>query len=98
MVTDNQVRILMKLIHQEKTLETAAAKAGISEKTARKYRKLGRLPSQCHLRDKFRRRIGCDSPQPALSFGLDLFGKTLCQQLQHSHHEQLNINKLLDGR
>jgi transposase len=47
MNTDNQVRMLMKLINQEKTLESAAAKAGMSEKTARKYRRLGKLPSQC---------------------------------------------------
>ncbi|MGD8501744.1 MAG: hypothetical protein PVJ86_13915 [Phycisphaerales bacterium] len=45
MVTDNQVRILMKLVNQEKLLKTAAAKAGMSEKTARKYRKSGKLPS-----------------------------------------------------
>jgi len=38
MVTDKQVRILMKLINQEKTLLTAAAKAGMCEKTARKKR------------------------------------------------------------
>ncbi len=49
MVTDNQVRILMKLINQEKLLKTAAAKAGMSEKTARKYRKSGKLPSQCRV-------------------------------------------------
>lgn len=47
MVTDYQVRILMKLINQSKTLKTAAAKAGMSEKTARKYRRLDKLPSQC---------------------------------------------------
>jgi len=47
MVTDKQVRILMKLINQEKALETAAAKAGMSAKTARKYRQSGKLPSQC---------------------------------------------------
>ena len=47
MVTDNQVRMLMKLVNQEKLLKTAAAKAGMSEKTARKYRKSGKLPSQC---------------------------------------------------
>ena len=46
MVKDEQVRILMKLINQEKTLQLAAAKAGMSEKTARKYHKSGRLPSQ----------------------------------------------------
>jgi len=47
MVTDNQVRILMKLTNKEKTLKTAAAKAGMSEKTARKFHELGKLPSQC---------------------------------------------------
>jgi hypothetical protein len=46
MVTDNQVRMLMKLISQEKLLKTAAARAGMSENTARKYRKSGELPSQ----------------------------------------------------
>ncbi len=46
MVTDNQVRILMKLDNQEKLLKTAAAKAGMSEKTAHKYRKSNKLPSQ----------------------------------------------------
>jgi hypothetical protein len=39
----------MKLINQEKLLKTAAAKAGMSEKTARKYRKSGKLPSQCRV-------------------------------------------------
>jgi len=40
MFTDKQVRILMKKINQEKTLLTAAAKAGMCETTARKYCKL----------------------------------------------------------
>jgi len=47
MATDNQVRILMKQINQSKTLRSAAAKAGMSEKTARKYRRSDKLPSQC---------------------------------------------------
>jgi hypothetical protein len=46
MVTDNQVRILMKALKAEKTLITAAAKAGIDEKTARRYKRLGKLPSE----------------------------------------------------
>ncbi len=46
MVTDSQVRRLMKLINKEPTLSVAAAKAGMDEKTARKYRDLGRLPSE----------------------------------------------------
>ena len=36
----------MKLIQAEQTLATAAAKAGMDEKTARKYRDLAKLPSQ----------------------------------------------------
>ncbi len=46
MVTDQQVRKLMSLIEKEQTLAAAAAKAGMDEKTARKYRRLGRLPSE----------------------------------------------------
>ena len=45
-VTDEQVRMLMTLINKEKTLAVAAAKAGMTEKTARKYRDLEQLPSQ----------------------------------------------------
>jgi len=43
MVTNQQVRILMKAVKTEKTLELAAAKAGMDEKTARKHRRSGRL-------------------------------------------------------
>jgi Mu transposase-like protein len=46
MVTDRQVRRLMKLIQTEGSLGVAASKAGMDEKTARKYRRLGKLPSQ----------------------------------------------------
>lgn len=46
MVTDEQVKRLMTLINKGKTLTLAAAKAGMSEKTARKYRDLQQLPSQ----------------------------------------------------
>ena len=56
MVTDNQVRMLMKLVNREKLLKTAAAKAGMSEKTARKYLKSGKLPSQCKVIHDWRTR------------------------------------------
>ena len=46
MVADAQVRRLMKLRKQKRTLAAAAAAAGMDEKTARKYVKAGRLPSQ----------------------------------------------------
>jgi hypothetical protein len=41
----------MKLRNTEKTLATAAAKAGMDEKTARKWLRKGKLPSQC-LRER----------------------------------------------
>ncbi len=46
MVSDEQVRRLLKLRKREKTLATAAAKAGMDEKTARKWLGSEKLPSQ----------------------------------------------------
>ncbi|MDQ1352216.1 MAG: hypothetical protein QG657_2522 [Acidobacteriota bacterium] len=46
MVTDHQVRRLMMLINQNETLSQASDKASMNEKTARKYLKSGKLPSQ----------------------------------------------------
>ena len=46
MVKDQQMRMLMKLMQTEKTLSLAAAKAGMDEKTARKYRRMRKLPSE----------------------------------------------------
>jgi hypothetical protein len=46
MVTDQQVRRLFKLVQTQKSFGIAAAKAGMDEKTARKYTKLGKLPSE----------------------------------------------------
>jgi hypothetical protein len=46
MTTDQQVRLLMSLIKKGIALSAAAAKAGMSEPTARKYRRAGQVPSQ----------------------------------------------------
>lgn len=46
MVTDQQVRRLKKLVNKEKNLEIAASKAGMSKKTACKYIKKNKLPSE----------------------------------------------------
>jgi hypothetical protein len=56
MVTDQQVRKLMSLIKKEKSLAAAAAKSGMDEKTARKYRRLGRLPSETRTPHTWRTR------------------------------------------
>ena len=45
MITDNQYRRLMKLSQTENKLGVAAAKAGMDEKTARKWRRVGHLPA-----------------------------------------------------
>ena len=46
MITDNQVRKMKKLLSQGKTLEVAASRSGMDEKTARKYRDMKQLPSE----------------------------------------------------
>ena len=46
MVTDQQVRRLMKLTQSEVTLAQAASKAGMDENTARKYRPGNQVPRQ----------------------------------------------------
>jgi hypothetical protein len=46
MVTDSQIRRLKKLSNTERTAEIAAAKAGMDPKTARKYLRSGKLPSE----------------------------------------------------
>ena len=56
MITDQQVRRLRMLIQTQKTKATAAAKAGMDEKTARKYLKNGQLPSQCQKEHTWRTR------------------------------------------
>ena len=56
MVTDQQVRILMKAIKSEKTQALAAAKAGMDVKTARKYVKEDRLPSEMEKPHSWRTR------------------------------------------
>jgi hypothetical protein len=57
-VTDEQVRKLMKIIQTEETQTVAAAKAGMSDKTARKYLRLGKLPSQTKQLRDWRTRTG----------------------------------------
>ncbi len=56
MVSDQQVRRLMMFINKDKSLAIAAVKAGMDEKTARKYRKQGKLPSQLRKEHTWRTR------------------------------------------
>jgi transposase len=56
MVTDEQVRLLMSLLNQGIPQATAAAKAGMSERTARKYARSGQSPSQSQVPHTWRTR------------------------------------------
>ena len=90
MVTDEQVRLLMKLINKEQRLQTAAAKAGMSEKTARKYRRLNRLPSQVKAVHDWQTRqdpFQEDWPwiQELLEYNSGLEAKTIFEALQRMH-------------
>lgn len=49
MLEDRQVRRLFQLLAGGESLRRAALRAGMTEKTARRYRKLGRLPSEVPL-------------------------------------------------
>jgi transposase len=56
-VTDEQVKLLMSLLNQGIAQVTAAAKAGMSERTARKYAHSGATPSQAKAPHTWRTRV-----------------------------------------
>jgi hypothetical protein len=90
MVTERQVRKLMKLIQSEETLTIAAAKSGMDEKTARKYRRLGQLPSQCQQGHSWRTRQDpfadlWEELQELLQLNPGLEAKTIFADLQRRY-------------
>ncbi len=87
MVTDKQVRELMKLSQTEKTRELASLKAGMDEKTARKYLGLGKLPSEVKTEHTWRTRQDpfeevWDEIVGKLKLNPGLEAKTIFQDLQ----------------
>ncbi len=99
MVTDQQVRLLFKIMHTEQTLATAAAKAGMDEKTARKYRRLGKLPSENKKAHSWRTRADVfedvwDELARMLAISPGLEAKTLFAYLQRSHPDRYREGQL----
>src|SRR3954447_23672548 len=90
MVTDRLFRRLRNLIQTEDTLAQAADKAGVDEKTARKYRDSDPLPSQRRVPHTWRTR---EDPFPdvwtelvdQLRLNPGLQAKTLFDDLQRRH-------------
>jgi len=90
MVTDQQVRRLFKLIQTEQNFGIAAMKAGMDEKTARKYRMLGKLPSELEKRHTWRTRKDLfkdawSAIKVMLEINAGLEAKTLFEDLQRRH-------------
>lgn len=57
MVTDQQVRRLMDQVRHHGRISMAAAQAGMDEKTARKYRGIGKVPSEIQVAHTWRTRV-----------------------------------------
>jgi len=90
MVEDQQVKKLMKLLHEGKTLSLAAAKSGMDEKTARKYSRLRKLPSEVKAEHTWRTRPDpfaevWDDIRAKLSLNSGLESKTLFEDLQRQY-------------
>ena len=90
MVTDAQVRRLMKFIQTEDTLSLAAAKAGMDEKTARRYRRRAQVPSQLKTDHTWRTRADpfaevWDDLKELLVLNPGLEAKTLFDHLQREY-------------
>lgn len=90
MVSDRQVRLLMKQLRQGELLNRAAARAGMDEKTARKYRDTGRLPSEGRPERDWRTRQDpfeevWEEVTRELNEASGLQGKTLLAELQRRY-------------
>lgn len=90
MVTDQQVRRLFKLIQTEKNFGIASMKAGMDEKTARKYRRRGKLPSELKQEHTWRTRKDpfediWEGLRSMLETNPGLEAKTLFEDLQRKH-------------
>lgn len=99
MTTDQQVRKLKMLIQTEKTQAIAAAKAGMDEKTARKYLKSGELPSQRKKDHTWRTREDAfeeewEEIRQELALNPGLEAKTLFEALQRQKPDKFSDGQL----
>ena len=90
MITDEQVRLLMKYRQTTNTLEQAAAKAHMSETSARKYLQAEKLPSQMKPEHTWRTRPDpfeevWDQVQKMLEANPGLEAKTIFEELQRQY-------------
>jgi hypothetical protein len=99
MVTDRQVRRLRHLRQRKKSLAAAAAMSGMSEKTARRYERLGQLPSETKPERTWRTRPDafCEvwsSVEDLLRDSPGLEAKTIFEYLRREHEETFRAGQL----
>jgi len=99
MVTDRQVRRLRELIRRGKTLALSAAKTEMDEKTARRYMRLGRLPSEVRVNHSWRTREDpfadyWDEVHGMLDVNPGLEAKTLFEWLKRRYPERFSDGQL----
>ena len=99
MVTDKQVRRLFALVKTEANQEVAAAKAGMDAKTARKYLRQRRLPSEQAPLPRWRTRADpfeevWGEVQPLLEVNPGLEAKAVFEYLQRCYPGQFQDGQL----
>jgi hypothetical protein len=99
MPQDSQVRKLISLLSAGHSLRLASLKTGMSEKTARKYRKAERMPSELSARHDWRTRVDpfstvWESVEKQLSENPGLQAKVLFAWLQAEHPGQFQDGQL----
>ena len=101
MITDNQVKKLKKNLAQGRTLEVSAARSGMDEKTARKYRDQDKLPSEIkagRVREWRTRKDPFEDiwpiAEPFLELNEGLEAKTLFQYLQREYPGRFSDGQL----
>jgi hypothetical protein len=95
MVSEQQVKRLWRLVGQKRALEVAVAKAGMDPKTARKYLRDRRLPSEMRQKHTWRTRpdpfADCwDEIRQLLAVEPGLQAKTIFEYLQQAHPDRFN--------
>ena len=93
MVTDRQVRRLMSLLQKEQSLQVSADKSGMNRQTARKYRRLEKLPGELRPEHDWSTRADpfvevWPWVVEQLSVNPGLEAKTLLEALQRLHPER----------
>src|SRR6516225_1401243 len=99
MITDQQYRRLMKLSQTEKSLGVAAAKAGMDEKTGRRWRRIGRPPSETREPRRYRTRKdpfaeGWSKVERMLESDASVEAKTIFDWLCRENPERYQENQL----